>query len=129
MTAVLLATSSAAWLVPTLGSIGSFAALGAVLYQIRKDRRQLTDAEDTRRERQDNVADVVLGADPDWRRGKGKVVGLVEQMGDVKKEVTDVKQQVAAVDRKVDRAVRMLEQSMRRDEKNDARDNEHGDRS
>jgi DNA-binding FrmR family transcriptional regulator len=127
--AVIVASSSTAWIAPTAGVGGAFAAAAAVLYQLRKDRRQLTDAEDARRERQDNVADVVLGASYDPRRGRPKVVGLVDQMADVKHDVADVKQQVASVDRKVDRALRLLEQSSRRDERNDARDNRRGDSS
>lgn len=107
----MLVAASTAWIAPTAGVAGAFAAAAAVLYQLRKDRRQLSDAEDARRERQDNVADVVLGADYDPRRGRSKIVGLVEQVDQVKKDVADVKTQVSSVDRKVDRALRLLEQS------------------
>lgn len=97
---MLIASTDLTWL-PIAGTIGGLSGLGAWVYQLTKDRQSSNEKADASRERMENVADVVLGADADWKRGRPKVIGLVERMD-------GAVEQIGQVDAKVDEALRLL---------------------
>ena len=59
-------------------------SVAGVWLVVRKDQRVQDQTKAQREERLDHAADAVLGSEPDWKRGRPKIVGLLEKVDDQK---------------------------------------------